>query len=210
MDRVCASLVMEALGTACVSTSSYMSILNLNCWVLDTYASEELKKNWLPALTSIELLSSYCLTEPGSGSDSAGMKTFAKKDGGDYVINGSKCFITNGGSSDVYVVILKTGENERSAILVPRDAKGLSFGKPENKMGWRASPTQAIMFDNVRVPQSNLISTEGNGFKIAMAALDGGRVNIASTSLGSAAWCLAKTKEYVQNRKQFGKTIASF
>lgn len=125
------------------------------------------------------------------------MKTFAKKDGGDYVLNGSKCFITNGNSSDVYIVICKTGENERSAILVPRDSKGLSFGKPEDKMGWKASPTAAVIFDNVRVPLKNLISTEGNGFKIAMSALDGGRINIASTSLGSAGWCLAKTKEYV-------------
>lgn len=152
MDRVSSTLVMEALGTACVSTSSYVSILNMNCWILDTFASEKLKAEWLPQLTTVEKFSSYCLTEPGSGSDAAGMKTFAKKEGGDYVINGSKCFITNGGASDVYVVICKTGENERSAILVPADAKGVSFGKPEVKMGWHASPTAMIMFDNVRVP----------------------------------------------------------
>lgn len=137
------------------------------------------------------------------------MKTFAKKDGGDYVINGSKCFITNGGASDVYLVICKTGENERSCILVPKDSKGLSFGKPEEKMGWNASPTASVIFDNVRVPISHLISSEGNGFKIAMRGLDGGRINIASTSLGSAAFCLEKTIEYVQQRKQFGKSIAS-
>lgn len=126
------------------------------------------------------------------------MKTFAKKDGGDYVINGSKCFITNGGASDVYLVICKTGENERSCILVPKDAKGLSFGKPESKMGWNASPTAQVNFDGVRVPQKNLISKEGNGFKIAMSGLDGGRINIASTSLGSAGFTLGKTIEYVQ------------
>ncbi|EAS01437.1 acyl-CoA dehydrogenase (macronuclear) [Tetrahymena thermophila SB210] len=210
MDRVSASLVFEALATACVSTSSYLSILNMNHWIIDTYGNEKQKAEWLPQLSTVEKFSSYCLTEPGSGSDAANMKTFAKKDGGDYVINGSKCFISNAGFSDLYVVMCKTGENERSCILVPSDAKGLSFGKPEVKMGWHASPTASITFDNVRVPQSNLISTEGNGFKIAMTALDGGRVNIASTSLGSAAQCLAKTKEYVGQRKQFGKSIDSF
>lgn len=158
MDRLAASLVMEALGSACVSTSSYLSIINLNCWIIDHWGSDEIRKEWLPAFASTDLFSSYCLTEPGSGSDSAAMKTFAKKDGGDYVINGSKCFITNGGASDAYVVILKTGENERSCIIVPKDAKGVSFGIPETKMGWKASPTAAVIFDNVRVPQRNLVS----------------------------------------------------
>ena len=141
-------------------------------------------------MVTMDQFSSYCLTEPSSGSDAGSMKTFAKKSGEDYIINGSKCFITGGGVSDVYILMCLTGEKQKSALIVPKNAKGITFGNPEIKMGWKSSPTTTIMFDDVKVPIRNLISEEGNGFKMAMAALDGGRVNIASTSLGGASHCL--------------------
>lgn len=149
----------------------------------------------------MEKLTSYCLTEPGSGSDAGAMKTFAKKVGGDYIINGSKCFITGGGVSDYYILVCLTGEKQRSVIFVPKDAQGMSFGNPEIKMGWKSSPTAVVNLEDVKVPVRNLISEEGNGFKIAMMGLDGGRINIASTSIGGASFCLDKTKDYLFNRR---------
>lgn len=169
----------------------------MNCFVLDKFASKELKDKYLKDLAMMNLFSSYCLTEPDSGSDSRGMKTFAKSDGGDYVINGSKCFISGGGVSDLYIVMCLTAPGEVSTILVPKDAKGLSFGVPEKKMGWKASPTTTVMFDDVRVPKSNLVGEQGQGFKIAMSGLDGGRINIASCSLGAAAFSIDKALEWM-------------
>jgi isobutyryl-CoA dehydrogenase len=154
--------------------------------------------------------SSYCLTEPDSGSDSRSMKSFAKKDGDEYVISGSKMFISGGSFSSIYIVMAKTSANDVSAFIVPGDAKGVEFGKKEEKMGWTNQPTALVSFDNVRVPAANLIGKEGDGFKIAMKALDGGRINIASCSLGGAAFCLEAAKKYINTRKQFGKKLSEF
>lgn len=178
------------------------------CWMLDEFGSESQKEAWLPKMNNLEWFASYCLTEPGSGSDAMAMITNAKEDGDDFIINGSKAFIS--GDSDIFLVMCKTAEKEISCIAVERSAKGLSLGKNEHKMGWNVQPTQMVLFDNVRVPKSNLVGTRGQGFKIAMMGLDGGRINIASCSLGGAAFCLDAAKEYMKTRKQFGKSLSDF
>ena len=178
------------------------------CWMIDTYGNEKQKENWLPKMCNLDWFSSYCLTEPGSGSDAMAMVTKAEEDQDDYIINGSKAFIS--GDSDIFLVMCKTGEKEISCIAVERNSKGLSLGKNEHKMGWNVQPTQMVLFDNVRVPKSNLIGQKGHGFKIAMSGLDGGRINIASCSLGGAAFCIDAAKEYMKSRKQFGKSLSDF
>lgn len=179
-------------------------------WIVDEFGSQEQRDRYLPGLVSMEDFSSYCLTEPDSGSDSRAMKTFAKKEGNEYVLNGSKMFISGGSFSSIYVVMAKTSATDISAFIVDGNAKGVSYGKKERKMGWTIQPTALVTFDNVRVPASQLIGIEGSGFKIAMKALDGGRVNIASCSLGGAAFCLEAARKYLNSRKQFGKKLSEF
>lgn len=213
LSRFDAVLVFEQLSQGCVSTAAYISIHNMCSWMIDRFASEEMRKEWLPQLTSMEFLSSYCLTEPGSGSDAAGLKTKAVKDGGDYILNGSKQFISAAGVSDVYVVMARTGQDGPkgvSAFIVKKTDKGISFGANEKKMGWNSQPTRQVTFEDVRVPASRRIGAEGDGFRFAMAGLDGGRLNIAACSLGGMQEALDKALAYVRERKQFGQAIADF
>jgi isobutyryl-CoA dehydrogenase len=211
LGRIEASLIFEGLATGCVGSSAYLSIHNMNCWMINKYGTDEQKEKWLPKMSKLDMFSSYCLTEPNSGSDAMAMRTTAKQDGEDYVLNGSKQFIS--GDSDIFLVMCRTGEKEISCIAVEREDsfnKGLSFGKQEHKMGWNVQPTQMVIFENLRVPKRNLIGKLGEGFKIAMSGLDGGRINIASCSLGGAAFCLETAKEYIKQRKQFGKPLSEF
>jgi len=208
MGRLEASLIFEALATGCASTSAFMTIHNMCTWIVDSFGSQELKEKYIPQLVTMEKFSSYCLTEPNSGSDAAAMQTTAKEQGDYYVLNGSKCFISGGSVSDIYVVMAKTGDKEISCFLVEKGTPGLSFGKLEEKMGWRNQPTSMVMFEDCKIPKSNLIGSKGIGFKIAMKGLDGGRINIASCSLGGASFCLDTANEYVRSRKQFGKPLA--
>lgn len=210
LSRLEASLIFEALSTGCVPTSAYLSIHNMCCWIIDEFGSQEQIDKFLPRLVTMEDFSSYCLTEPDSGSDAKAMKTTAKKEGNEYVLNGSKMFISGGSFSSLYIIYAKTSANDVSAFIVPGDAKGISFGKKEDKMGWTNQPTALVSLDNVRIPAANLIGKEGDGFKIAMKALDGGRINIASCSLGGAAFCLEAAKKYMNSRKQFGKKLSDF
>jgi len=179
-------------------------------WMIYQFGNEEQKKKWLPSLTKFDLFSSYCLTEPNSGSDAAAMQTFAKDMGDHYIINGSKAFISGGGVSDLYAVMCKTGEKEISCIIVEKGTKGLEFGKNEKKLGWSNQPTTMVIFEDCKVPKENLIGQKGHGFKYAMQGLDGGRINISSCSLGGAAFALETATEYIKSRKQFGKPIANF
>ena len=211
LGRLEASLIFEGLATGCVGSSAYLSIHNMCAWMIDTYGNEEQKEQWLPRMSTLELFSSYCLTEPGSGSDAFAMRTSAKLVGDEYVINGTKQFIS--GDSDIFLVMCKTAENEVSCIAVEREGsfgKGLSFGKNEHKMGWNVQPTQMVIFEDLKVPKKNLIGKAGEGFKFAMSGLDGGRINIASCSLGGAAYCFEAAKEYIKQRKQFGKPLSDF
>ena len=213
LGRVEAALVFEALARGCVSTAAFLSIHNMCGWMIDGYGSEALRQAWLPRLASMETVASYCLTEPGSGSDAASLRTTARRDGADYVLNGAKAFISGGGVSDVYLVMCRTGaEGARgiSTILVETGTPGLSFGAQERKLGWNSQPTAMVQFDDCRVPASNLVGEEGHGFRIAMAALDGGRVNIAACSLGGAGLALDTALAYVQTRQQFGRPLADF
>ena len=208
LGRLEASLVFEALATGCVGSSAYLSIHNMCSWMIDTYGTEEQKKTYLPDMCTMERLSSYCLTEPNSGSDAASMKTTAVDKGDHWLMNGSKMFISGAGASGVYIVMALSGENEISCFIVDGDSKGIEYGANEDKMGWNVQPTKLISFDNVKVPKNNLLGGKGNGFKIAMSGLDGGRINIASCSLGGAAFCLETAKEYIKVRKQFGKPLS--
>jgi alkylation response protein AidB-like acyl-CoA dehydrogenase len=213
LSRLDAALIFEQLSMGCVATSSFVTIHNMCSWMIDRFASEELRRAYLPKLMRMEMIASYCLTEPGSGSDAASMSTKAVRDGGDYVLNGSKAFISGGGFSDLYVVMARTGEAGAggvSAFLVEAGTPGLSFGKKEEKMGWKAQPTAMVMFDGVRVPESRRIGPEGEGFKYAMKGLDGGRLNIAACSLGGAQEALNRAQAYARERKQFGKPIGDF
>jgi hypothetical protein len=213
LSRLDASIVFEQLSYGDVTTAAFISIHNMASWMIDRFGSDELRRRYLPKLTSMEQIASYCLTEPGSGSDAAAMKTTARKDGADYVLNGSKAFISGAGSSDVYVVMARTGgEGARgvSAFVVEKGWPGLSFGAQEKKMGWNAQPTAQVNFDDCRVPEANRIGGEGEGFKFAMAGLDGGRINIASCSLGGAGFALDTTKAYLESRKQFGQALKEF
>ncbi len=213
LGRLEAALIMEAMSYGCPATSAYISIHNMAAWMIDTFGGDEIKARYLPDLVSMEKIASYCLTEPGSGSDAAALKTTARLDGDHYVINGTKQFISGGGVNDIYVVMVRTGVDGPkgiSCLVVEKDAPGLSFGAPEKKLGWNASPTAQVIFDNVRVPVANRVGAEGDGFKFAMAGLDGGRINIGACSLGGAQRCLDEAVGYVKDRSQFGKAIAEF
>jgi len=213
LSRLDASIVFEQLSYGDVSTAAFISIHNMASWMIDRFGAEDLRRRYLPRLTTMELIASYCLTEPGSGSDAVAMKTSAKRDGDHYVLNGSKAFISGAGVSDVYVVMARTGDAGAkgvSAIVVEKGTPGLSFGAPERKMGWNSQPTATVNFDDCRVPVENRIGQEGEGFKIAMAGLDGGRINIASCSLGGAGLALDTAKTYLETRKQFGQALKEF
>lgn len=210
LKRLDAALIFEQLASGCITSSAYLSIHNMVTTAIDRYASEPLRSTWGKRLTSMDCLSSYCLTEPDSGSDAASLKTRAVKDGDHYVLNGTKAFISGASVSDVYLCMVRTGENTHqgiSCLLVEKDTPGLTFGKLEKKMGWRSQPTCMVYFENCRVPVSNLVGEEGMGFKIALNALNGGRVNIAACSLGGALTCLRLTQAYLNEREQFGKTL---
>ena len=211
LGRVEAALVFEALARGCVSTAAFLSIHNMCGWMLDSYGSDALRRQWLPQLASMQTIASYCLTEPGSGSDAASLRTTARRDGGDYVLNGAKAFISGGAVSDVYLVMCRTGADGPkgiSTVLVEKGTPGLSFGAQERKLGWNSQPTAMVQFDDCRVPAANLIGDEGQGFRIAMSALDGGRVNIGACSLGGAGFALETALAYVQTRQQFGRPLA--
>lgn len=214
LGRLESALVFEALSEGCVSTAAYLSIHNMVSWMVDRFGSEEVRHRFLPKLCAMETVASYCLTEQGSGSDAAALKTRAEKKGNShYVLNGTKAFISGGPTSDVYAVMCRTGEDGPggvSCILVERGTEGLSFGKPERKMGWNSQPTSMVNFENCEVPIDNLVGREGDGFKIAMRGLDGGRINIAACSLGGAAAAMKATMSYVKDRKQFGKPLTEF
>ena len=213
LSRLDAVLIFEALASGCPTVAAYISIHNMVAWMIDAYGSDEQRQKWLPALCKMELLASYCLTEPAAGSDAAALQTRAVRDGDCYVLNGQKLFISGAGASGVYIVMARTGAKARAAIsslIVPGDAAGISFGANERKMGWNAQPTRAVTFDDVRVPLSNRLGAEGEGFKIAMAGLDGGRLNIAACSLGGAQAALEKSLAYMQERHAFGKRLDEF
>jgi alkylation response protein AidB-like acyl-CoA dehydrogenase len=213
LGRADAAIVFEALAGACPSTAAFLSIHNMASWMIDAYGSDEQRKRFLPGLTAMDLVASYCLTEPGSGSDAAALKTKAVRDGDHYVLNGSKAFISGGGVSDCYVTMVRTGEpgaDGISCIVVEKDTAGLSYGAQERKMGWHSQPTAMVNFEDCRVPVANRIGEEGIGFKIAMAGLDGGRINIAACSLGAADASLALALDYVNERQQFGRRLAEF
>lgn len=210
LGRLEASLIFEALSTGCVGTSAYISIHNMVSWMIDTYGNQEQKEKYLPNLCTFDTFSSYCLTEPGSGSDAAAMKSTAEDKGDYFLLNGEKAFISGAGDTDLYVVMCKTGEKEISCLIVEKGTPGLSFGKNEVKMGWNVQPTRAVIFQDCKIPKENLLGARGEGFKIAMSGLDGGRVNIASCSLGGAAFCLETATQYIKTRKQFGKSLSNF
>ncbi|NBB17676.1 acyl-CoA dehydrogenase [Caulobacter sp. SLTY] len=213
LTRLDASLIFEALSYGCVPTAAYLTIHNMASWMIDRFGSEDLRQKYLPRLTTMELIASYCLTEPGSGSDAASMRTTARLDGDHYVLNGSKAFISGAGVSDIYVVMARTGADGPkgvSTFVVEKGTEGLSFGANEKKMGWKSQPTAQVNFDNVRVPAENRVGQEGEGFRFAMMGLDGGRLNIASCSLGGAAFALDTAKAYMEERKQFGRPLKDF
>lgn len=214
LTRLDAAMIFEELSRGCVSTAAFLSIHNMCSWMIDSFGNDEQRAQWLPQLTSMRKIASYCLTEPGSGSDAAALRTTAKPDGNStYVINGSKAFISGAGFSDLYVLMCRTGEEGPkgvSTVLVEDGTKGLSFGKKEEKMGWRAQPTAIVNFEDCRVPVENRIGPEGEGFKYAMQGLDGGRLNIAACALGGAQDALDRASTYVKERRQFGKRILDF
>ena len=218
LGRLESALIMEAMAYGCPATSAYISIHNMAAWMIDRFGDAQVKARYLPALVGMEQIASYCLTEPGSGSDAAALATTARTDGDHYVLNGTKQFISGGGVNDLYVVMVRTGEGGESknkaggitALVVEKDTPGVSFGAPEKKLGWNASPTAQVIFYNARVPLANRVGAEGDGFKIAMAGLDGGRLNIGACSLGGAQRCLDEAIAYVKDRKQFGQPIAEF
>jgi alkylation response protein AidB-like acyl-CoA dehydrogenase len=213
LTRLDAALIFEALASGCPAVASYLSIHNMCAWMIDAFGSREVRERYLPALATMDRLASYCLTEPNAGSDAAALSTRATRDGDHYVLNGQKQFISGAGSTDCYVVMARTGDGTHkgvSAMVVEHGTPGLSFGANERKMGWHVQPTRAVMFENCRVPVDNLIGREGQGFSIAMAGLDGGRLNIAACSLGGAGAALDKAVAYMRERKAFGKRISDF
>jgi alkylation response protein AidB-like acyl-CoA dehydrogenase len=213
LSRLDAALIFEALATGCPTVAAYMSIHNMVAWMIDAFGSDEQRRQWVPKLCSMEFLGSYCLTEPGAGSDAAALATRAVRDGDHYVLNGQKQFISGAGAGDLYVVMARTGDAGPSGIstlVVPGGTEGISFGAIERKMGWNAQPTRAVVFENVRLPVANRLGAEGDGFKIAMAGLDGGRVNIAACSLGGAQAAFEKAMAYMKDRKAFGKRLDEF
>lgn len=213
LTRKDGAIIFEALATGCVSTTAYLTIHNMCAWMLDTFGSQELRERFLPRMCGLELFSSYCLTEPGSGSDAASLRTTAVREGGHFVLNGSKAFISGGGVSDLYLVMARTGgpgPKGISCFLLEKGMQGLSFGANENKLGWNSQPTCAVFMENVRVPVGNLVGKEGEGFKMAMRALDGGRINIGTTAVGGAIAAFNHAVGYVKARKQFDQPIAEF
>lgn len=213
LTRLDATLIFEALATGCPTVAAFISIHNMAAWMIDTYGSDDQRKRWLPKLTTMESIASYCLTEPGAGSDAASLRTRARLEGDHYVLDGVKQFISGAGVSDVYVTMVRTGDEGAggiSTLVVEKDMPGLSFGANEKKMGWNAQPTRQVIFENCRVPVANRLGPEGIGFKIAMAGLDGGRLNIAACSLGGAQAALDKSLAYMGERKAFGKRLQDF
>lgn len=213
MTRFDAALIFEALATGCPSVSAFISIHNMAAWMIDSYGSDAQRQRWLPKLCSMEQVASYCLTEPGSGSDAAALRTRAVRDGDHYILDGQKQFISGAGANDLYVVMVRTGGDGPggiSTLVVEKETPGLSFGANERKMGWNAQPTRTVIFENARVPVANRLGDEGIGFKIAMAGLDGGRLNIGACSLGGAQAALDKTLAYMKERKAFGKRLDEF
>jgi alkylation response protein AidB-like acyl-CoA dehydrogenase len=213
LSRLDATLIFEELAQGCTSTAAYISIHNMAAWMIDSFGSDAARQKFLPKLTTMEHFASYCLTEPDSGSDAASLTTRARRDGDHYVLDGAKAFISGGGVSDIYVVMARTGESGPrgiSCIVVEKGTPGLSYGAQEKKLGWKSQPTAMVMFTNCRAPAANLIGKEGEGFKIAMAGLDGGRLNIGACSLGGAQFCLDRTIDYMKERKQFGSRLADF
>ena len=213
LGRLEAALIMEAMAYGCAATSSFISIHNMAAWMIDRFGGDEVKAKYLPDLVTMEKVASYALTEPGSGSDAAGLKTSAKRDGDHYVLNGTKQFISGSGFNDVYVTMVRTDEHKTKGItclVVDKDTPGLSFGKPEKKLGWNASPTAQLIFEDAKVPVANRVGPEGDGFRYAMAGLDGGRLNIGACSLGGAQRCLDEAVTYTKERQQFGQPIADF
>jgi alkylation response protein AidB-like acyl-CoA dehydrogenase len=213
LTRLDAAVVFEALATGCPTTSAFLSIHNMVAWMIDRFGSDAQRAEWLPSLVTMEKIASYCLTEPGAGSDAAALSTRAARDNQGYVLNGVKQFISGAGASDLYLTMVRTGgqgANGVSALLVPKDAPGLSFGANEKKMGWNAQPTRQVIFEDARVPADALLGEEGQGFRFAMAGLDGGRLNIGACSLGGAQRALDIALAYVQERKAFGQEVAKF
>ena len=213
LTRLDAAIIFEELAQGCTSTAAYISIHNMAAWMIDAFGNPEQRTRLLPPLCTMQRFASYCLTEPDAGSDAANLKTTARRDGDHYVLNGAKAFISGGGVSDVYVCMVRTGEkgpNGISCIVAEKGTPGLSFGPPEKKLGWKSQPTAMVMFENCRVPVGNLIGVEGQGFRIAMAGLDGGRINIGACSIGGAQFCLDRTLAYMRDRKQFGTRLADF
>lgn len=214
LSRFDAALIFEELSRGCVATAAFVSIHNMCSWMIDAFGDDAQRREWLPKLTTMEKIASYCLTEPGSGSDAAALRTTARADGNaHYVVNGSKAFISGAGFSDLYVLMCRTGDDGAkgvSTLLVDKATPGLSFGKNEVKMGWKAQPTAIVNFENCRVPAENRVGPEGEGFRYAMMGLDGGRLNIAACALGGAQDALDRALSYVKERKQFGKRIADF
>ncbi|MEZ5570242.1 MAG: acyl-CoA dehydrogenase family protein [Halioglobus sp.] len=213
MSRLDASLIVEELAMGCTATAAFLTIHNMATSMIGRYCSESVVERWCHRLCSGELLASYCLTEPGAGSDAASLVTSARREGDDYVVNGSKVFISGAGETDVLVVMLRTGAagpKGISALLIPADSPGITYGKKEDKMGWNAQPTRAINFDNVRVPVANRLGEEGQGFAIAMEGLDGGRISIATCSVGTAQQALQEATDYVRERRQFDTAIVDF
>jgi len=213
LGRLESALIMEAMAYGCPSTSAFISIHNMASWMIDTFGSAELKAKYLPDMIACDRLGSYCLTEPGSGSDAAALKTKAVRDGDHYVVSGSKAFISGGGVNEIYVTMVRTGEDGPkgiSCLVIEKDMPGVSFGANEKKLGWRSQPTAQVNFDSVRVPVANLVGAEGEGFKIAMSGLDGGRLNIGACSLGGAQRCLDEAIAYTRERRQFGQRIVDF
>jgi alkylation response protein AidB-like acyl-CoA dehydrogenase len=213
LGRLEAALIMEAMAYGCPSTSAFISIHNMASWMLDRFGSDALKAKYLPDLVTMDRMASYCLTEPSSGSDAAALRTKAVRDGDDYVLTGTKQFISGAGENDIYLVMARTGEEGPrgiSCFVVEKDMAGVSFGAQERKLGWHSQPTAQVNLDGVRVPAENLVGREGDGFRFAMMGLDGGRLNIGACSLGGAQRCLDEAIRYTRDRKQFGRAIADF
>ncbi|XP_061575535.1 isobutyryl-CoA dehydrogenase, mitochondrial [Cololabis saira] len=212
LSRLDTSIIFEALSTGCVSTTAYISIHNMCAWMIDTFGNNEQREKFCPDLCSMEKFASYCLTEPGSGSDAASLLTSAQRNGDHYILNGSKAFISGGGDTDVYIVMCRTGGKGPkgiSCLVVEKGTPGLSFGKKERKVGWNSQPTRAVIFEDCAVPVTNRLGEEGQGFNMAMKGLNGGRINIASCSLGAAHACVLLAKDHLLVRKQFGETLAN-
>jgi alkylation response protein AidB-like acyl-CoA dehydrogenase len=213
LSRLDATIIFEELAQGCTSTAAYISIHNMAAWMIDAFADAPQRQRFLPKLCTMEHFASYCLTEPDAGSDAASLRTSAARDGDHYVLDGAKAFISGGGTSDVYVCMVRTGDSGPggiSCIVVENGTPGLSFGAKEKKLGWHSQPTAVVNFDQCRVPVANRIGAEGEGFRIAMSGLDGGRLNIAACSIGGAQFCLERTVDYMRERKQFGQRLADF